>query len=359
MSFIIQYRSMQFYLAQKKEIQTFLKQFFKVKKQALSKQYDWGADAITRLQDFVLPGKMVRGGLVVLSAMPKSTSAKQDAIAVGAALELMHSGILIHDDIMDQDKTRRGLPTVFAQYEMVAKKHGLVDGRRYGESMGACAGIIAYFFAVEIIANLNNKKALPELMHLFGSEMAALGLAQMMDVDGGYHRVSFSEKSIRKLYEQKTGRYTFTLPLLAGRVLSGEKAGQADLYDKLGKELGMVFQLQDDLLSLTGNPKDTGKAIGSDILERKQTLPYLRLLQKCDKQERAVLQRIYQTKKISPHQVKHVLSLMEKHGVFKWSSELVQKHQQTALSLVQQLKADKFIKLQLEQLLEFLISRNK
>lgn len=356
---IIHSHNMKFYQQQKIDIQSFLKSFFHLKEKQLSKQYDWGNDAVKRLQDFVLPGKMVRGGLVVLSAMPKNANAKKDAVAIGAALELMHSGILIHDDIMDQDRTRRGLPTLFAQYQKLAGGAKLVDEQRYGESMGACVGIIAYFFGMEIIASITNKKAIPELMGLFGREMAALGLAQMMDVDGGYHRIKFSDKDIRKLYEQKTGRYTFTLPLLAGRALSGKNNLQMNLYDKLGKELGMVFQLQDDLLSLTGDPKETGKPLGSDIRERKQTLLYYRLEQQSSRQERQKINQIFGAKNISATQVKYVLGLMEKYRLFDWAQALIKTHRQRTVSLVDKLQADKFIKIQLNELLEFLINRTK
>lgn len=350
---------MKFYQEQKTSIQSFLNDYFKLKRKELSRQYDWAGDAIDRLEAFVLPGKMVRGGLVVLSARPKGKTALRDAIAVGSALELLHSGILIHDDIMDQDKVRRGLPTLFAQYADFAVSKKLPDSQRYGESMGACVGIIAYFFAMEMIASIRNTKAVPTLMALFGQEMAALGLAQMMDVDGGYHRVSFKDSDVRKLYEQKTGRYTFTLPLRAGRVLAGGSSNTSKDYESLGKELGMVFQLQDDLLSLRGNPKVTGKPLGSDVREKKQTQLYLELLRRATLAEQKQLRNIYRGKKVSASDVKFVLGLMDKYGVFVWASKKVKQHQQKALAVTDRLNVDRFTKTQLEELLNFLINRTK
>lgn len=350
---------MKFFTQSKSDIQEYLNSYLQVKQKELSKQYAWAPDAIPRLKKFVLPGKMIRGGLVVLGAEPKSKTAHKDAVIVGAALELLHSGILIHDDIMDKDEFRRGHETIHTQYKQLARKHKLRDDYHYGESMAASIGIIAYSLAVDMIASISNKKAVPDLACLFGMEMAALGLAQMQDVDGGYHRKEFTPTDVKRLYEQKTGRYTFTLPLQAGMILSGKKSTKKATLNELGKTLGVVFQLQDDILSLTGDPKQTGKPLAADIRERKQTLLYIKLVEMVGPSEAKKVIAIFKGKSINNNDVKYVLQLIEKYKVIDWAKKIVSKQVDASRKLLKGSKMSPHTVEQLNTMLSFLISREK
>ena len=83
----------------KKEISKVIKS----RKNSLLNEYPWSNDALTRLEKFTLNGKMIRGLLVVLAAGSKNKAVRNDAVKIGVAIELMHAGLLIHDDIMDRD----------------------------------------------------------------------------------------------------------------------------------------------------------------------------------------------------------------------------------------------------------------
>ena len=218
----------------KPRIEAFLDEFLKEKEKELSKINPWGKDVLRRLRVFVKRGKTLRGALVALSYLLKQKKVSREAIAAAAAMELAHSALLIHDDVIDEDFWRRGRKTIFAQYAALAPKRK--KARRFGESMGICAGDLGFFLAFEI---------LPERLRLvFTKELAVVCVGQMQDVysiSGG--RVSRAE--VLRMYRYKTARYTFSLPLLMGGVLAGLPASLLKELEKFRKEqCAPVFQKQ-------------------------------------------------------------------------------------------------------------------
>ena len=117
-----------------------------------------GAAAARRLAAFAARGKMVRGGLVVLGwrmfGGEGGPVPRREVLRAAAALELLHSALLVHDDIMDGDRLRRGEPTVHARYEAEARKARAADPARVGMALGVAAGDLAIFAALAEIASL-------------------------------------------------------------------------------------------------------------------------------------------------------------------------------------------------------------
>ncbi len=288
------------YLGQQKEvIAGFLRQFTESRRTAFADVNRWGPDLLDRLYEFASRGKMIRGALVILAeslfSSGKPAGARQgastDAVRVAAALELVQSFLLIHDDIMDQDFLRRGRPSLFAQYSeslsTVAPDTEAAEARRFGESMAICAGDVAMLLAFELLAELDRQDERgTEIISLAAREISWVGVAQMSDVYHSATRFPASEEEILSVYRYKTGRYTFSLPLNLGAILGG--AGPSDrarLLD-LGEQLGLLFQIKDDDLGIWGSEAQTGKPVGSDIAEGKQTLHRLYLIAAVPESER-------------------------------------------------------------------------
>ncbi len=166
-----------------------LQRFLEEKKKDLSRVNPIGLDAAQRLLDFSLRGKMMRGCLVHLGWSICHTSGKASVeqelavTAVGAAMELFQSGLLVHDDIMDKDPVRRGQPSVFRQYAEIAAREGHADAPHVGQALGICAGDVAYFMAFELLATAGiPPEELSNLLELCARELSAVGVAQMQDV---------------------------------------------------------------------------------------------------------------------------------------------------------------------------------
>jgi len=109
-----------------------------------------GRAALDRILEYCLRGKMIRGSLVYLgleSAAAGGAAAASAADSVALAMELFQAGLLVHDDIMDRDETRRGAPSIHALYAGEARAEGAIDGLHVGEALGICSGDLCYFEA--------------------------------------------------------------------------------------------------------------------------------------------------------------------------------------------------------------------
>ena len=238
----------------------------------------WSADLRDRLLEFANRGKMIRGSLVVAGAEVFGYRPDSDLYRVAAAVELVQSFLLIHDDIMDQDETRRGAPAVFAQYRDLGRSSGYARPQRFGESMAICGGSVALLIAIEAIASTSFDPQLrTELIRRLSVEIAAVGVAQMADVANGHRRNTAEEDEILTVYRYKTGRYTFSLPLSLGALIAGASQSDVERLIDWGELQGTVFQIRDDQLNVMEDGSATGKPAGSDIAADKQTLHRLKL----------------------------------------------------------------------------------
>jgi len=279
----------------------------------------WGGDLARRLADFASRGKMVRGGLLLLGREMLAPIGKREpraAIQAAAALEILHSSLLIHDDIMDDDRIRRGALTVFAQYEQAAERAGAANPERIGRSMGICAGDVGFFIAWGILSRLRvNPMLRASLLSLVARELAYVGLAQMRDVSVGSLGKPPTPNDIMRLYLYKTARYSFSLPLMSGAMLAGAGARTIERLGALGERIGIVFQMRDDDLGLFSAERRTGKPIGSDIREGRMTLLYLELLRSAEGAERLEFEALLGSRSVSASSLRRVRQAMDRLGV--------------------------------------------
>ena len=236
----------------------------------------WGSDLRSRLTDFATRGKLMRGSLVAVGSEVFESPPDDDLYRIAAAVELIQSFLLIHDDIMDEDHTRRGTPSVFEQYRQLGVDGDFSNPRRFGESMGICSGDVALLLAFEAVACSSFTAELRvELVRRIASEIADVGVAQMADVANGHRPNETTEDEILSVYRWKTGRYTFSLPLSLGARIAGASPEQTDRLALWGELQGIIFQIRDDEIGLMED--ETGKPSGSDVAADKQTLHRMKL----------------------------------------------------------------------------------
>jgi geranylgeranyl diphosphate synthase type I len=277
-----------------------LHRFLNAKKEDLARVNALGADAVQRLLDFTLRGKMVRGCLVhmgwsICSTTARTSADQETAVTdVGAAMELFQSGLLVHDDIMDRDPVRRGKPSLYQQYADVAARDGHADALHAGHALGICAGDVAYFMAFELLAAAKTDSGvLARLLTLCARELSAVGIAQMQDVAWSGGALIVDVADILRMYTYKTGRYSFSLPLLAGALLAGAPAEQRARLETFGESVGLLFQIRDDELGLFGDEGELGKPVGSDVREGKKTIIFASLMAAADPAQRGRLESIF------------------------------------------------------------------
>ena len=177
-------------------------------------------------------------------------------------MELFRTGLLVHDDIMDRDTLRRGMPTIHASYSTELEREGVAESGRIGEALGICAGDACYFEAFAQLARaLAGNPRGGEIQAFCAEILSEVVVAQMADVRWGASGGEPSEEDILAMYRCKTARYSFSLPLAAGALSAAADAGAAlaGPLTALGERLGILFQLRDDELGLFGDESATGK----------------------------------------------------------------------------------------------------
>jgi len=351
-----------------------MEKYFKFKKEIISNEFVsylktnnsafeninfFGPDLLNRLEHFATNGKMIRGGLVLLAQEMFSEKYTPDGIKVAIAIELMHTSLLIHDDIMDNDYTRRGNRTIFAQYIDFAEEKKLSSPESFGINMGICVGDIGFFLAFSLFSQLTAPpETKSQLLSFFSKEMIAVGLMQMQDVYFASSNSAVSKEQILSMYKYKTARYTFTLPLVSGAILSGQPISNIALLEKLGESLGIIFQIRDDEIGLFQTEEEIGKPIGSDIREKKKTLFYTTLFQKVTEDEKNKLNDIFGSEVITPAMVRYVKELVISSGTYAVISEYITELSHSAKKIIDDLTINSEYKIILNELLIYNLKRS-
>lgn len=201
-------------------------------------------------------GKRLRPAVMMLAADAVRKGSSDDLMPAAIALELTHSFTLIHDDIMDRDEVRRGVPTV---------------NRKWDEPTAILAGDVLYARAFEFIclalATDAAKLRAVSMLAITCEEICAGQYQDMAFED----RTDVSEEEYLEMVGKKTGAL-YAASAAIGGVLAGGSQPQIDALFRYGMNIGVAFQIQDDLIDLLASPEKSGKDRASDIREGKQTL---------------------------------------------------------------------------------------
>ena len=277
----------------------------------LKKINPWGEVVLQRYRELVCGGKMIRGSLVLAAYQLVQEDLPPQAISTAAALELLHTSVLVHDDIIDRDEIRRNQPTLYAHFRNTGEKENLADPHHFGLSMAVCAGDLGFFLTYQILQQMDApSKIRDKISAQFYREFLAVGLAHMEDIYLGQSSRPVREHQIMELYRLKTARYTFSLPFALGGILAGMAPSTIEDLEKLGEALGLIFQIKDDEIGLFGDQKDIGKPVGSDVREGKKTLFYHFLLENTSREEKEKLGKIYGQNSPSQEELEWIKSLL-------------------------------------------------
>jgi geranylgeranyl diphosphate synthase type I len=230
---------------------------------------DAGLEApLSALRDLVLAGgKRLRPAFCFCAFVGAGGDVEDPLVVdVGAALELLHTFALIHDDVMDGSDTRRGLDAVHQRF---IRAH--VDGRWRGESrrFGEGIAILVGDFACTY-ADLLMRSAPPAALDVYDELRVELCVGQSLDLVGTALRSS-DVGDARRIATYKSAKYTVERPLHLGAALAGRLTELRGPLSGVGIPLGEAFQLRDDLLGVFGEERVTGKPVGDDLREGKPT----------------------------------------------------------------------------------------
>jgi geranylgeranyl diphosphate synthase, type I len=312
----------------------------------------FSSDVIHHLQDSIPKGKLMRFSLTQLGYEGYSESSTKAVEILGMCLECVHSGLLFHDDIIDQDNKRRGTDALHVSYSKTYAKTAN-ESNRLGESLAMCTADFIFFLVFDVLSQLdidNNMKQ--QIVSIISREFARVSLAQMQDTLWGHTSIEPTHDEIIHMYKGKTGRYSVSLPFVLGAVMAHAPTSDIPLLWNIGETLGILYQIRDDYLSLFGDESVTGKPIGSDISQNKKTLFRYYLLAHASESMKLKLNDILGHHTITHENLHFVCDCLEKTGTLDWINSITTDFSASVRRDIEKLTMNKKTK---EILLDFLL----
>lgn len=293
-------------------------------------------------------GKRFRGGLMSLGYKVAGGQDEEKILVASKFAEIFHLGLMVQDDVMDQDETRRGQPTVHMMFEPL----------HYGEAMATLVGDLTYAWGMEILLESGFEQskvmgAVSEYQRYF--ERVVYG--QMMDVAAANTGRDLGKEEILEVLRAKTAEYMGVLPFVVGARLAGVHDEQVlELYREYGLNLGWAFQIQDDVLSVYGQ-EEIGKPVGSDLREKKQTLLVMHIREHGTKEQLEELNLAWGKANLSMEDVERVRKVMKMAGSYDYVVGEGKKYVDQGKGLIGRLTEDSELQVIMKELIEYMIER--
>lgn len=229
-------------------------------------------DIIKKLKEYSVQGKMFRSCLFLSVCDVLQQTPNKMCYHLAASFELMQSSLLIFDDIMDDDMFRRGH---IAFHIAMQKIQNNVYSGHDAQSIASCVAMSLILLAHEEITCACkdiSSGSFREILHEFNTCYFSVGFGQILDIRIVHLLDRVDARTLENLHYYKTAWYTVGLPLIIAGLYCGLQKSTVDLLRHFGDAVGLLFQLQDDVLDITGNEDALGKPIMSDVLHAKANI---------------------------------------------------------------------------------------
>jgi len=284
-----------------------------------------------------LGGKRIRP-LLVLTGCDVYEGNVNDALPVAYSFELFHNFTLVHDDIMDNASLRRGKPAVHEKYD---------------RNTAILSGDVMMIYCYEYLGKVSNRK-FQEIFRVFNDTAIKVCEGQQMDMTFEKQDVVLEEEYL-KMIENKTS-VLLAGCLKAGAIIGDATLEEADKIYRFGINIGLTFQLQDDILDAFGDADKVGKEPGGDIKNNKKTLLLIKALELALGDDKKALQLLLADK--SDDKVNKTLALFGKLGVKSYAEAKANEFHKSAFTILNTLNIADDKKQMLKAIAENLLNRN-
>jgi geranylgeranyl diphosphate synthase type I len=219
------------------------------------------------------------------------------ALDIASSLEFLHNFSLVHDDIQDRDEKRHGRWTVW---------------KIWGEAQAINVGDLLFNMTFQVLSKLNP--------HLLAKALPTITETIRELIEGQYLDLLFEKKrevSLREyliMIEKKTAKL-FSTSFYLGAYSATYKEEISKIFQEIGKDFGLFFQIADDAMGIWGDPNKTGKNAFNDLLRRKKTYPVLYLYSEASDKERMILEEIWMRERLSERDILYLIDLLDKKRV--------------------------------------------
>jgi len=292
---------------------------------------------INQVMKFVIAqkGKKMRPMLLLLSARLNGECTEQ-TYSAATLVEVMHTATLVHDDVVDEAETRRGLPSINSIWR---NKISVLIGD--------------YLFSKALVKMVELKE--PEMLKLLAHTADKLVTGEIDQIDRA-RSDTMTEEAYYEMIEDKTASLLATGCKLGAMTTSDDEIVWDALYE-YGRNFGIAFQIKDDLFDFEGRAASVGKPIGLDVKHNMVTLPLIHALQQCDDQEKRAFKRMLKRGSDKVVQ-KNVLEFINRYGGLEYTKQKLQEYSDKAKDSLQHFPESP-VKHSMIQFIDFNIQREK
>jgi octaprenyl-diphosphate synthase len=272
-----------------------------------------GVEAITEIGEYLRNGggKRIRPALLLLSSKLFDYQGR-GAVRLGAVVEIIHTATLVHDDIIDEAEIRRGRPAANTQW---------------GNSKCVLAGDWLYMQAFKVALQERNFRILDTLIDL--TQQMVEG--ELLQIEKLGKLVSLDEYF--DLIFRKTA-CLFSVCMRMGAILGGATPEQEENLAQYGRDLGMAFQIVDDVLDLTASETVLGKPVASDLREGKVTMAVIHSLERCTAAERHLIAKVVEERTIDSLTHGEILVILNRYGSLDATNECALRYAELARNAI-------------------------
>lgn len=281
-------------------------------------------------------GKRLRPALTLLSAHLCEITDIKDLIDISTAIEMIHMAALMHDDVVDEAMSRRGVATANFQW---------------GNKISVLSGDYTVAKAFYLVSECRNEAIMRSLAGS-ATKMAESELKQL-EVRDDINAMSDCYLSI---IEGKTASFISSCCEVGAMIADADEHKTASLAS-YGLNVGMAFQITDDILDLVGDPEVTGKPAGSDIIEGKLTLPIINTLKESDENVRSEISRIILSRSAADSEIDYIIKAADTCNAVSSSRNTAAEYVDAAINNLSEFAENEYRK-SLENLAEAIVSRN-
>ncbi len=281
-------------------------------------------------------GKKIRPLLTLLVSKMLNYKGNSD-VTLAVCIEFIHNATLLHDDVIDTGKIRRGK---------------LSANQIWGNKVSVLVGDYLLSRAFKLMVKNKSLK----LLEILSQTSLILARGQIQDV-GNNQNVNLTEKKYLSIIDAKTAEL-FRISCFLPTIITNQDKKTQKIFNDFGFNFGMAFQLSDDVLDYFGDSSQMGKSVGKDFFEGKVTYPVIHCFKKSDKKSKKIIAKLFFKKKRSKKDLALILDLMKKTNTYKSSIEFVRKYAEKAKTNINKFEGNKY-KVYLDELVDHLIIRDK
>jgi geranylgeranyl diphosphate synthase type I len=285
-------------------------------------------------------GKRLRPYMVIRSCQILKGKVSS-AMPAASAVEMVHNFTLVHDDIMDNDEMRHGVPTVH---------------KKFGIPIAILAGDVLFSKAFQVITDSKlSTNATTQLVSRLAKACVEICEGQLLDVKMAEERKTPSQAEYITMIGKKTAAL-FDVSCAMGAICATNKTKDIANLSSFGKNLGIAFQITDDLIGVMGDPKITKKPVGNDLREGKKSLPILMAIKLARGNDKKIILKAFGNSKVSKKNLSKAVDVIRSLGIEENVRKQALKYADKAKKSLENYEGS--AKIEMISLLDFVVKRS-